>query len=73
VEGHTEPSSFPICKEVIKEPTDKLPGDEAISIVGGSVKLGFTVNVQESQTKSMNLQVSQITLLYMYVMSTNTL
>ena len=31
---HTEPSNCPVCEEVIKEPTDKAPGDEAIFCVG---------------------------------------
>jgi len=57
VEELTETSSCPICEEVIKEPKDKLPGDEAIYCEG----LGFTVNVQKSQRNSMNLQVSLIT------------
>jgi len=33
-EEHTEPSNCPVCEEVIKEPTDKVPGHEAIFCEG---------------------------------------
>ena len=34
MEEHAEPSYCPICEEVIKEPTDKTPGDKVIFCEG---------------------------------------
>ena len=59
-EEHTEPSNCPVCEEVIKEPTDKAPGDEAIFCEGQCEAwfhrkcAGISKKVYESTSESDN-------------------